>query len=118
MYFVGENSTKMSAFSRLPNSMTIELLTIDLFSDKVGQTFVIEESDAPAIALTLTEVTALRNYANAARAPFSLIFTTHGVGVMPQRMYTLRNAALGPQAFFLVPIGKKDDTVTYQAIFN
>ena len=33
-------------------------------------------------------------------------------------MYTLRNAALGPQAFFLVPIGMKDGVVTYQAIFN
>jgi hypothetical protein len=98
--------------------MTTDLLTIDLFSDKVGQRFVIEETDVPAIEMTLTEAKAIPNYANAARAPFSLLFTTQGVGVLLQRMYTLRNAALGPQAFFLVPIGKKDETVTYQAIFN
>jgi hypothetical protein len=98
--------------------MTTDFLTIDLFSDKVGQRFVVEESDVPAVELTLTEAKAITNYANAARAPFSLLFTTQGVGVLLQRMCTLRNAALGPQAFFLVPIGKKDETVTYQAIFN
>jgi hypothetical protein len=98
--------------------MTAELLTIDMFNDKVGQTFVVEESGVPAITMTLTEVTALRNYANAARAPFSLIFTTEGVAALPQHMYALRNAALGLQSFFLVPIGKKDDVVSYQAIFN
>ena len=98
--------------------MTIDLLTIDMFNDKSGQAFVLERPDAPAITLTLTEVTPLRNYADAPRAPFSLIFTAQGADVLQQRMYTLRNAALGPQAFFLVPIGKKDETVTYQAIFN
>ena len=98
--------------------MTTEVLTIDLFNDKVGQVFSLEVADAPAIAMTLTEVTPLSNYANVSRAPFSLIFKTEGVGVMPQRMYDLRNAALGLQSIFLVPIGKKDETVTYQAIFN
>jgi len=98
--------------------MTIELLTIDMFSDKVGQAFVLEEPDLPAVELTLTEVKPIKNYANAARAPFSLLFTTQGVGVLPQRMYALRHAAIGLQSLFLVPIGKNGDTVTYQAIFN
>ena len=53
--------------------MTVELLTIDMFSDKIGQGFVIEEPDMPAIELTLTEVKALRNFANAPRAAHSLI---------------------------------------------
>ena len=98
--------------------MTLELLTIDMFNDKVGQAFMLEQPDAPAIKMTLSEVTALRNYANAPRAPFSLIFKTEGVGVLPQKMYELRHAALGLKPFFLVPIGKKDDVVSYQAIFN
>ena len=98
--------------------MTLDLLTIDMFSNKVGQAFVIEESEVPAIEMTLTEVRSIPNYANAARAPFSLLFTTRGFGVLVQRMYTLRNEALGAQAFFIVPIGMKDDVVTYQAIFN
>jgi Domain of unknown function (DUF6916) len=98
--------------------MTIELLTIDTFSDKVGQTFLIEERDGPAVALTLIEAVALTNHGNAPRVPFSLLFTSKGVGVLVQRMYALRHAALGLQQIFLVPIGQKDDVVTYQSIFN
>jgi hypothetical protein len=98
--------------------MMTELLTIDMFNDKVGQAFVFEQPNVPAIMLTLTEVTPLPNYANAPRAPFSLIITTQGADVLQQQMYELRHAALGPKSFFLVPIGKKGDTVSYQAIFN
>ena len=61
--------------------MAVALLTIDTFSDKVGQAFVVEEPDLPAIELTLTEVTALRNFANAPRVPFSLLFTSQGSAV-------------------------------------
>lgn len=98
--------------------MALELLTIDMFSDKVGQIFVVEEPNVPAIELTLTEVTALQNYANAARAPFSLLFRSHGNVVLPQRIYMLQHADLGPQALFLVPIAGTKEKVTYQAIFN
>lgn len=98
--------------------MTTELLTIDMFSDKVGQAFAVEEPEIPTIALTLAECKSIPNYSNAARAPFSLLFKSQGAGVLPQRMYTLRHATLGPQMLFLVPIGMKNDVVTYQAIFN
>ena len=98
--------------------MTLELLTIDMFSDKIGETFTIEESGVPPLELTLSEAAPIKNYANAARAPFSLIFTTQGIGVLPQRMYALRHAALGLQSIFLVPVGSKGEIVMYQAIFN
>jgi hypothetical protein len=98
--------------------MAVVLLTIDTFGDKVGQAFVVEEPDIPAIELTLTEVNALRNFADAPRAPFSLLFTSQGSAVMPQRMYALRHKALGLQSFFLVPIAGTKEKVTYQAIFN
>ncbi|HEY1473316.1 MAG TPA: hypothetical protein VGF53_04460 [Pseudolabrys sp.] len=98
--------------------MMVELLTAAMFENKVGQAFVLEEPGAAPTELTLAEVKPLKNYANLARAPFSLIFTTQGAAVLPQRMYELRHAALGTQAFFLVPVGKKDDVVSYQAIFN
>jgi hypothetical protein len=98
--------------------MTLGLLTIDMFIDKVGHTFVVEEPNLPAIELTLAEVTPLHNYAKAAREPFSLIFTKPGPDVLPQRMYHLRHAALGLQCMFLVPIAGSRDKVTCQAIFN
>jgi hypothetical protein len=98
--------------------MTIDLLTFDMFSNKIGQAFVIEEDDMPAIELLLTEAKALRNFANVPRAPFSLLFTTSGIGVLQQRMYALRHAALGLQSMFLVPVGRDGDTVSYEAVFN
>ena len=101
-----------------PDSHGIWILTIDMFVDKVGHTFVVEESDLPAIELTLAEVTPMRNYAKAAREPFSLIFTNSGHAVLPQRMYHLRHVSLGLQWIFLVPIAGTKDKVTYQAIFN
>ncbi len=49
--------------------MTLELLTIDMFSDKIGEIFTIEESGVPPLELTLSEAAPIKNYANAARAP-------------------------------------------------
>jgi len=93
-------------------------LTRDLFSDKVGQSWVIDEPGAPAIEFTLAEVENLRNFAKLKREPFSLIFTTQGNFVLPQRTYMLRHAELGQMSIFLVPVGRKDDLTSYQAVFN
>jgi len=98
--------------------MPDELLTIEMFSDKVEQAFVLDEPDAPPIEFKLTEATPINNYAKAARAPFSLLFTTRGDLILPQRLYRLRNETLGALTIFVVPIAKAGDTVTYQAIFN
>jgi hypothetical protein len=95
-----------------------EPLTIDMFSDKVGDAFVIEEPDHPAITLVLTEVSPLRNYAKLKREPFSLFFTKQGNGVLPQRIYALRHAVLGLHSVFLVPIAGNHENITYQAVFN
>jgi len=98
--------------------MTTDRLTRELFSDKIGQLWVLDEADAPPVELTLTEVEPLRNYAKLEREPFSLYFTTTGDFVLPQRIYALRHGTLGPMSIFLVPIGRQDDTTTYQAVFN
>jgi hypothetical protein len=98
--------------------VTFDMLTIEMFADKLGQTFILEEEDAPAIEFTLTEATPLRNFANLPREPFSLLFVTRGIEVLPQRVYALRHAELGLQSIFLVPIGRQGDEVSYQAIFN
>jgi hypothetical protein len=99
-------------------AMPDEILTIEQFDDKIGQTFALDEADTPAIPLTLTEAKTLRNYANAKREPFSLLFTSQGDFVLPQRMYALRHEVLGPLSIFLVPLSHEGGTTTYQAIFN
>jgi hypothetical protein len=98
--------------------MTTEPLKRELFSDKIGQLWVVDEADATPIELTLTEVEPLRNYAKLEREPFSLYFTTTGDVVLQQRLYALRHGTLGPMSIFLVPIARHGDTTTYQAVFN
>ncbi len=98
--------------------MTTALLTIEMFSDKIGEAFVIEEANAPSIALTLAEVKPLRNFANMPRPPFSLLFKIKGDDVLPQRIYPLRHAALGLHSIFLVPVGRDSDGISYEAVFN
>jgi hypothetical protein len=98
--------------------MTERVLTIDLFSDKVGQVWTVDEPQAPPAELTLTEVEPVRNYAKLEREPFSLLFTTKGDFVLPQRIYGLKHASLGTMSIFLVPVGREGDVTTYQALFN
>jgi hypothetical protein len=98
--------------------MTSEPLTREVFDGKVGQVWVIDEAAAPPIELTLIEVQALRNYAKLAREPFSLLFTTRGDFVLPQRIYGLRHAKLGAMELFLVPVGREGGVTTYQSLFN
>ena len=101
-------------------TMTQPLLTLDLFGDKIGQPFALDEPNTPAIELTLVKAEPLPTYnlPPMSRAPFSLLFTTTGDFVLPQRLYALRHATLGPVSIFLVPVGQRGDTVTYQAVFN
>jgi hypothetical protein len=98
--------------------MAEQQLTIDLFKDKVGQVWTIDEPEAPLIELTLIEVEPLRNFAKLQREPFSLLFTTTGNFVLPQRTYGLKHAALGAMELFMVPIGREGDVTTYQSLFN
>lgn len=98
--------------------MTEQVLTIDLFSDKVGQVWTVDEPQSQPVELTLTEVEPVRNYAKLEREPFSLLFTTKGNFVLPQRIYGLKHASLGAMSIFLVPVGREGDVTTYQALFN
>ena len=98
--------------------MTELVLTIDVFSDKVGQVWTIDEPEAPPIELTLIKVEPLKNYAKLKREPFSLLFTTTGNFVLPQRIYALKHATLGAMSLFMVPVGREGDVTTYQSLFN
>jgi hypothetical protein len=98
--------------------MSTQPLNVEMFSDKLDHEFVVEEDDVPAIRLRLREAKATRNVSNAPRAPFSLLFTSEGDLVLPQRMYALRHPVLGLHVIFLVPIAKAGGEVTYEAIFN
>jgi hypothetical protein len=98
--------------------MTTGLLTIAMFSDKIGDAFVVEETGIPPLELKLSDLRPLQNFAAAPRAPFSLLFTSQGDFMLLQGMYSLRHATLGLQSIFLVPIARQGNVATYEALFN
>lgn len=95
-------------------------LVFEDFADKVGDIFAIGEDGIPAIPLTLIEAEPLpeRMAKRGARPPFSLVFLGKDPRVLPQRLYRLEHQSMGELVIFLVPIGKDDAGVSYQATFN
>jgi len=104
-------------------AIAIEKLTLELFLPRLGEVFEIVLDDGSAAPVTLFEATALtiRDYPgrDPNRQPFQIKFRHPlGPGFLPQRIYTLRNAALGEIEIFLVPVGPDAEGFRYQALFN
>lgn len=94
-------------------------LVYEDFADKVGDDFVAVFDDGPSIAMSLAEAAPLASHgAKLTRPPFSLVFVAAEPRVLPQRLYRLRHAALGDIDIFLVPVGKDERGICYQATFN
>lgn len=107
-----------------------DLLTHDFFAARLGQRFVIELA-AGRVELVLSTVTALppprqilssgeerRIPEDSARAqPFTLLFTGPAAPLLPQHTYTLR---IDGQTIdiFIVPVGKRNDSYLYEAVFG
>lgn len=97
----------------------MQLLTCETFAARANETFdlAVGESSLP---LTLVEVKPLpaRPFPGMMRAPFSLLFRSATSIVLPQKIYRLKNAAMGAIDIFLVPVGRDVQGVVYQAVFN
>lgn len=98
--------------------MSVRQLMFEDFADKVGEVFPIGDRDVPQIPLTLTEAELLSGARPGMRSPFSLVFLAKDPRVLPQRLYRLEHNGLGELEIFLVPIGKSEQGVSYQATFN
>jgi hypothetical protein len=98
-------------------------LTCGDFAGCLGQRFrLTREGDAPeagALLLELLRVDAAptRDRVPRARAPFSAVFLGPAEPVLPQQIYRLENATLGCLEIFLVPIGRDERGVRYEAVF-
>ncbi len=98
----------------------MELLPIERFAGAANQTFELAIGEA-SMALTLVEVRPLPLHnamPGAMRQPFSLTFRSASPVVLPQRIYWMENATMGKLGIFIVPLGRDQAGVTYQAIFN
>jgi hypothetical protein len=97
----------------------MQFLTCETFAGRAGETFDLAMGES-SLPLTLAEVTPLpaQAFPGMMRAPFSLIFRSTTPIVLPQRLYRMKNAAMGALDIFLVPIGRDVNGAVYQAVFN
>jgi hypothetical protein len=99
-------------------------LTYDEAKKVEGQKFKVVMDDSSELELTLHKVTQrgkLRSdFPGRKRDPFTLTFKSAPGHYCEQRSYTLKNATLGEQLVFIVPLGCDDatETYTYEAVFS
>lgn len=102
----------------------IETLTLEQFVPHVGTEFVCRTSDGGAYPLRLTEAAGGKEQPGKGpgraepRSPFSLLFMGPPNPVLPQSIYPLEHVELGTLPLFIVPIGREEEGVLYQAIFT
>jgi hypothetical protein len=86
------------------------------FAKHVNSTFQVMNDPGGTYPLKLTRLTESKQ--NPKFQVFSLYFHGSGDRILPQRIYKLNHANLGEIDLFLVPIGKDQDGVTYEAAFD
>lgn len=94
----------------------IENLTISRFEPHVGEVFAITGNDAD-ISLTLKAAKPLGAALREGGA-FALHFLGPSAPLLQQSTYPLRHAALGTLDLFIVPVGRDNSGVLYEAIFT
>ena len=102
----------------------VETLTLDDFAGHLEEPFAIDlGTDFPGLeplVLTLIEAEPIETSQDLGerRAPFSLVFRGPGEPELAQRIYPLDNETLGRLEIFLVPIGREDEGMRYEAVFT
>ena len=93
-----------------------EFFTIDMFSGHVGTKFLMHCGESQTAELELQSV---RDVGSSARQQqFSLVFLGPENAPLAQGIYRVGHDALGELSLFLVPIGKDNSGVSYEAVFN
>lgn len=97
----------------------LDLLTLDHFGGCVNDTFQ-AQLDGMQVEFVLVEARPLpvHGTAQAARAPFSLLFRNTSAVLFPQQIYPMQHARLGEMGIFLVPVAQERGGFLYQAVFN
>jgi hypothetical protein len=93
-------------------------LDLATFQPCVGQTFDVDV-DGEKLELTLTGATAGPWQPEGETAfAFELMFRGPREPVLPQAIYRMTNASLGPLDLFIVPLKNDADGTVYQAVFS
>jgi len=94
----------------------LEQISKAAFAEQVKTKFRAELADLPAFELELTEVKEFA--ATPAIEQFSLFFLGPPEAPIWQGIYRLTHEQLGTQEIFLVPVGRDQAGVEYEAVFN
>jgi len=95
----------------------LESWTVDTFTPLVGEAFALEVEPGSTVEARLAEATG-RELPGAPRAPFSLVFVGPAEPLLPQGSRRLEHPSLGAFELFLVPIGRDERGVHYEAAFG
>jgi hypothetical protein len=90
-------------------------LTAADFAPLRNQHFELMPEQGRQLELELVEVAAADG---AGGRPFSVVFRGPGEPLLRQRIYRVEHPALGALELFLVPIGRDDAGVSYEAVFT
>lgn len=91
--------------------------TVETFTPLVGEAFALEVEPGSKVEVRLAEATG-RELPGAPRAPFSLVFTGPAEPMLRQGSRRLEHPSLGAFDLFLVPIGRDERGVHYEAVFG
>ena len=97
------------------DELDLATVTCETFEPHVGDAFVIAEP--VQIELELAEARSAGEWPGG-REPFRLLFHGPRDPLLAQSIYRLEHAQLGALEIFIVPIGRDDQSTTYEAIFT
>jgi hypothetical protein len=93
-----------------------ETVTYDDLAACLNNTFEAAAGDGRRLPLRLSQVSARR--ATQRQELFSLFFRGPAEPLLPQHTYRLDHETMGSLDLFLVPVGRDQDGVEYEAAFN
>ncbi len=95
----------------------LESFNVETFVPRLGEVFRVLVDEGSELAMELVSVEPYRERAQGRRAPFSLVFLGPSEPLLPQRIYRFRHEELGAFDIFVVPIGRDEAGVRYEAVF-
>ena len=94
----------------------IENITKEMFRESLKTKFRLNVGTSDPIELELVELT--ESISTPKHEQFALLFRGPQNSFLPQMTYHLENEKLGELDLFLVPVGRDQNGVHYEAVFN
>jgi hypothetical protein len=102
----------------------LESFRHETFAERLGETFRLHVDDEHVFDFVLATVKTLSDKPwdypgrKSDRSPFSITFVGPTEYIFPQRIYRMENDAIGAFELFIVPIGRDEQGVQYEAVFT